>query len=267
MNFLATSPIWLTGGLLVGGMTLLAMAGPFLIRRWIPLRRLRANNEIAGFKFATVGVLYAVLLAFAVLVVWERFNESESSVAMEAGAAATLYRLADGLGGAEGEALHAATSAYLEAAIGDDWPAMEGGGASPAVTDALNTVYATLLGYNSADGRGQVVLAEALYQLDQLTQARLARIVAASGTVPDIVWLVLFSGALVTVGFTFFFGTESLVAQALMTGALSVLIFSGLLIVIAIDHPFAGSVRVEPEPLAAVLADFGTAPQGRGSSR
>ena len=147
MDYLATSPIWLAGGLLVGGVTLLAMAGPFLIRRWVPLRRLRANNEIAGFKFATVGVLYAVLLAFAVLVVWESFNQAESSVAMEAGAAATLYRLADGLGGAEGEALHAATSAYLEAAIGDDWPAMAGGQASPTVTEALNAVYATLLRY------------------------------------------------------------------------------------------------------------------------
>jgi hypothetical protein len=267
MRFLATSPIWLAGGLLIGVMTFLAMAGPFLIRRWVSLQRLRANNEIAGFKFATVGVLYAVLLAFAVLVVWERFNESESNVAMEAGAAATLFRLANGLGGTEGAGLHAATSDYLRAAIDDDWPAMEDGTASPVVTDALNAVYATLLRYDSADGRGQVVLAEALYQLDQLTQARRSRIVAASGAVPDIVWLVLFGGALVTVGFTFFFGTESLVAQSLMTGALSVLIYSGLLIVIAIDHPFAGTVRVGPEPLASVLADFGPAPQGRGSSR
>ena len=46
-------------------------------------------------------------------------------------------------------------------------------------------------------------------------------------------------------------------AGVISTGALSVLIFSGLLIVIAIDHPFAGTVRVEPEPLAAVLADPG----------
>ena len=59
-----------------------------------------------------------------------------------------------------------------------------------------------------------------------------------------------------TIGFTFFFGTENLRAQALMTGALALLIFFGLLIIIAIDHPFAGTVSVEPEPLLTVLEDF-----------
>ena len=41
-----------------------------------------------------------------------------------------------------------------------------------------------------------------------------------------------------------------------MTGALSFLIFSGLLIITAIDHPFAGAVRVQPEALSIVLEDF-----------
>jgi high-affinity Fe2+/Pb2+ permease len=81
----------------------------------------------------------------------------------------------------------------------------------------------------------------------------------ASGIVPGVIWLVLLGGALVTIGFTYFFGTENLRAQMLMTGALSLLIFSGLLIIIAIDHPFAGTVRIEPESLALVLKDFGGA--------
>jgi hypothetical protein len=86
-------------------MTLLSMAGLILVRRWIGLDRLKTNNEVAGFKFATVGVLYAVLLAFAVLVVWEKFNRAEENVAQEAGGAATIYRLAAGLGDQEGAGL------------------------------------------------------------------------------------------------------------------------------------------------------------------
>jgi hypothetical protein len=30
-----------------------------------------------------------------------------------------------------------------------------------------------------------------------------------------------------------------------------------LLVIIAIDRPFAGTVKVDPEPLEMVLADFG----------
>jgi hypothetical protein len=76
--------------------------------------------------------------------------------------------------------------------------------------------------------------------------------------VPGIVWFVLFSGAVVTVGFAFFFATENLAAQSVMTGALCVLIFSGLRIIVAIDHPFVGTVKVTPEALSAVLDDLGS---------
>ncbi|HUJ36554.1 MAG TPA: hypothetical protein VLW88_02625, partial [Hyphomicrobium sp.] len=68
---------------------------------------------------------------------------------------------------------------------------------------------------------------------------------------------VLFWGAAITIGFTYFFGTQSLRAQTLMTGLLSVLIFSGLLIIIVIDQPFAGVVKVGPDALAKVLTEFG----------
>jgi hypothetical protein len=45
-----------------------------------------------------------------------------------------------------------------------------------------------------------------------------------------------------------------------MTGALSILIFAGLLTVVTIDYPFAGTVKVGPEALAAVVKDFVGAP-------
>ena len=257
MMFLTTWPLWLTGLVLVGFMTALAMTGPALVRRRVGLGRLSTNNEVAGFKFATVGVLYAVMLAFAVIVVWEKFSEAENDVAGEASAAATVYRLANGLGGAADVALHITLTGYLDAAVSQDWPAMERGGDSSAATGALDAVYAAALAYNPPDRRGATVLAEILRQLDLITQARRARLVMASGIVPGVIWFVLFGGAVVTVGFTFFFGAENLRAQTLMTGALSALIFSGLLVIVSIDHPFAGSVKVLPEALSKVAETFG----------
>jgi hypothetical protein len=74
MVFLTTQPLWLSAVILIVPTSLLAMAGPIIVRRHVELSRLRTNNEVAGFKFATVGVLYAVLLAFAIVIVWEKFN-------------------------------------------------------------------------------------------------------------------------------------------------------------------------------------------------
>ena len=258
--FLTTQPLWLSAILLPGLMTFVAMLGPVLVRRRLGLQKLSTNNEVAGFKFATVGVLYAVLLAFAVIIVWEKFSDAEADVANEAGAAATIYRLAGGIGADSGTRLSAGVTHYLKAAAELDWPDMEHGHANPVVTQALNDLYANLLSYNPMDRRGTAIFSEILHQLDLVTQARRARLVMAAGIVPGIVWVVLFGGAFLTIGFTFFFGTVNLRAQVLMTGALSLLIFSGLLIIIAIDHPFAGSVKVRPEPLVAVSEDFNESP-------
>jgi hypothetical protein len=258
---MTVDPMWGLWLLLLALGTLLAMAGVVAVRRLVPLAHLRRNNEVAGFKFATVGVLYAVLLAFAVLVVWEKDNDAEASVAAEAGAAAGLYRLSNGLGG-ESAAVRAAIGAYLEATVTEDWPAMARGGESASAVRALDGVYAAVLAHRPDDQRGATAQAEALRQLDQLTQARRARIVVASGIVPGVIWVVLFVGAAITIGFTFFFGTENLRAQALMTGALALLILLGLLVIVAIDRPFAGSVRMEAEPLVQVLEDFGGEPVG-----
>jgi Protein of unknown function (DUF4239) len=253
LDFLTTSSLWVSGSLLVGGMTLLAMSGTLVVRHFFTLSQLRTNNEVAGFKFATVGVLYAVLLAFAVVVVWEKFTQAENEVATEAGAVATLFRLWPGMGEAS-ETLQAATATYVRAVIEEEWPAMAAGGESEVVTAALTELYDTAL-RAQLSGAGSEVFYEVLYQLDQATQARRARIVLASGAVPGVLWVVLCGGAVVTVGFTFFFGTENLRAQVLMTGALSLLIFSGLLIIVAIDRPFSGTVIVDPGPLAEVLKD------------
>jgi len=95
LMFLSTMPLWLSDIILVGMTTLVAMSGPALIRRRIHLDRLRVNHEVAGFEFATVGVLYAVLLAFAVIVVWEKFAEAERTVAKEAGAVRSTASQAD----------------------------------------------------------------------------------------------------------------------------------------------------------------------------
>jgi hypothetical protein len=49
------------------------------------------NNEVAGFKFAVVGVFYAVLLAFVVVAVWEDYRDTETAVRNEAKALADLH--------------------------------------------------------------------------------------------------------------------------------------------------------------------------------
>jgi hypothetical protein len=255
MRFFTNLPIWVLVVLMML-LTALCMMGPILIRRRIAFQKLRTNNEVAGFKFATIGVLYAVLLAFVVIIVWERFHDAEKALTEEAGAAASLYRLSGGLSEEGGTALRTRLSAYLHSVLDDDWPAMSRGQASPVTNRLLNGLYADMVRYRPSDLHDSDLQAGLFHALDQLTQSRRARLVMSEGTVPDAIWFVLFLGAVLTISFTFFFGTENVVTQSMMTGVLAALIFSAILVIVAIDRPFTGAVTVSREPIRLALDDF-----------
>jgi hypothetical protein len=265
--FLTTQSVWVSGAIIVGLGTVLSMLGPILVRRYVGVQRLTANNEIAGFKFAAIGVLYAVLLALATIAVWERFSNAEVDVVNEAGAAENIFRLSQGLSDKARATVRSSVANYLKAAINADWPAMDrgtadGGGAAKQALDAL---YATVV---SSGGQGDsTVVSEMLRQLELITQSRRARLVASEGAVPNLLWLVLLGGAAITIGFTFFFGTESLPAQVSMTALIALLICSELLVIVGIDRPFSGAVKVGPNVLAAVLADVESRSSDSGSRR
>jgi hypothetical protein len=42
-------PLWISGAILIGLGTALSMLGPGFVRRYVTLKRLTANNEIAAF--------------------------------------------------------------------------------------------------------------------------------------------------------------------------------------------------------------------------
>jgi hypothetical protein len=250
-------PVWLAGTLVVMVPTALSMVCTHVVRKYVGLARLRTNNEVAGFKFATVGVLYAVLLAFAVIVVWEKFSVAEEYVAREAGAAATLYRLAEGMGDEPRATLRQALSAYIETAVTRDWPAMADGRDSAETTRAVMAIYKAAFTYSPTDYRGAMLLEETLRQINTMTESRRVRVVKATDAVPPALWLVLIGGAMVTIGFTFFFGTQNVMAQSAMTGGLSLLVFSALFVIVGMNQPFSGAIKVDPEPLIEVLAELG----------
>jgi hypothetical protein len=214
-------------------------------------RQTRKQLRNCGFKFATVGVIYAVLLAFSVIAIWEKFNQGEIAVEQEAGTSSSLFQYIEGKEPVA-SAVHAALVNRLGLAIESERPAMAAESESQDVKQALNATYEAALALNQTDTRTTADMTEIFTQLDNVTAARRVRLHLATGLVPSVIWIALFAGADLTVGFTLFFGSENLLAQLSMTGILSVLVMLGLVVIVAIDHPFTGPIHIRPDPLGKV---------------
>jgi Protein of unknown function (DUF4239) len=85
-------PTWLIDVLLVIVFPALVLGVQWGIRRRWPALARGEHNEVVGAITAGVGVIYAVLLGFVVIVAWEHFDEAEQVVAQEASALTSIYR-------------------------------------------------------------------------------------------------------------------------------------------------------------------------------
>jgi hypothetical protein len=250
---LSELPLWALILAVIVIPTSLAIGCQVLVRRSVGVEKLSLNNEVAGFIFAIIGVVYAVLLAFVVIAVWEKFSEGQTSVAKESAAAAALFYYSEG---AEPEAakLRESLIHYLKLVIDSDWPAMASKSEDSQTTDALGGLYRAAMALNRTGTRSIPDMSEVFTQIDNLTLARRVRLHLSTGLVPEIIWITLFAGAGLTVCFALFFGSPNTLAHLAMTAILSIVLAAGLVVIISLDHPFSGPVHIAPEALEHVLA-------------
>jgi hypothetical protein len=250
-------PIWLSGLLLVVVLPALAVGIQLVLRRRYAALREGDHNDVAGFIIAIVGVIYAVLLAFVVIVSWEQFSAAGDTVGEEASALRTIERTAAAFPPEARARVHADVVAYARAVVDDEWPAMSRGEpGSPTVGPTLDRLSADLEALPAdTPARAQIVGAE-VERFHDLVTARSARLDYVAQGAPGVLWAALVVGAVVTIGFSMLFALRDRLLQTLMTGSIALLIGVLLFVAVAIDHPFVGDVAVTPDPLQRVLADF-----------
>ncbi|HSE90710.1 MAG TPA: DUF4239 domain-containing protein [Candidatus Binatia bacterium] len=239
---------WIWGFLFVGATVGLAIGGMLLVRRSVTLSTLESHNQVAGYIYNVVGVVYAVLLAFIAIVVWQQHTQVQSHVEQEANQLGDLYRNAQVFPEEVRARLQNQIRAYSRIVVEKEWPAMAKGETSLDAWAALNQLWRAYQQVEARNDHEKLWYAKSLDQLDQLGDFRRLRLVSNRAAVPALMWVVLLATGIITIGFSFFFGTPNSSAQALMTGALSATIGFVLFLIWDLNHPFAGFVRVEPTP-------------------
>lgn len=254
LHLLHDTPLWVIAVLLTVGALIYSIGLMLLTRTVYGVDRLSLNNEVAGFKFAVIGVFYAVMLAFVVIAVWEDFRKTEAAVRDEAKAVVDLYRLSFGLPIEGGAKIRDHLVAYTNDVREHEWPTMAVGEPSDEVIKELDRLSGAMVSaVRPSDYQGLAVYQNALRLLAVITDNRNERLDSSDGSMPWILWFVLIVGGLITLGYPAFFGSTNLVAQILMTAALAVLVALTMLLGLAFDYPFTGDVQISAFPFDQAL--------------
>jgi hypothetical protein len=236
-----------------------AIGVELIARRLIPLQTRQENNNVAAAMFSVIGVTFAVLLAFVVMLTFDGYSNARSSATAEAMVARDLADVSAGLQDPARSQIHRALWSYLSDVIEDEWPAQAAGITSRKGDQDLDLLNAVAAAYKPSSAADANYHASLLANLIRLQDARALRQLAASRNVPGVVWIVMLLGGALTVASASFLAAPSARMHLLMSATLAA---SGALVVvliIALSQPFRGDIRVSAHPYQVVLQSLARA--------
>jgi Protein of unknown function (DUF4239) len=235
--------------LFIGGSVAFCALGVLAGRRLVHKNVAAYHNEVVISLFGAAGVVFAVLLGFLVVVVWQAYDGAHRNLADEAATLVPLYRLTYGMEAKEGGEMRRLIRQYANAVIHDEWPTLgsthAGSYAARKAIGDIDRVFARIdAKVKDAD---QQIDTEFLSTKSKVVADRNERLLEAGDTVPWILWLGAIGGAVIVMLMSFFIYMERAWPHVLMASLMGGLIGLLLFIMALLSRPFAGPLALGPE--------------------
>jgi hypothetical protein len=153
----------------IGGMVLVAVLGFVAVHQRIVVHIRRAHNDVAGFIYAVVGIMYAILLAYITIIVWEQYNSATSLVEQEATNAYNIYHEVDEFPDPGRSEVQRIVKTYVETTINEEWPLLASGKFSQQAEDQADQLGSAIARLPVASQAQQVLLDHLMTQYESLT--------------------------------------------------------------------------------------------------
>ena len=236
--------------------TTVAVLGMLLVRKKVGLKMLNSYHEVAGYLLSVIGTLYAVLLGFIVVDSMNHLQETRLTVEQEANSLANVFFVSDGLPPARKNQIQELCRRYANLVITEEWPLMHRGETSQDTFKTIWRLWKVCDHMEPSTQRDQNIQQTLMSELCSLCNSRRTRIIHSQHGVAPIMWVVLITGGLFTVVFTYFFGLESMGAQMLMTALVAITLSLNVFLVFLFGYPFSGDLAVTPESFQLDLRVF-----------
>jgi hypothetical protein len=248
--------LFLTGIGLIALAVVVALAGLWVFRRVANIEHFKTEEPVVSFLFNTVGLIYAVILAFVVFAVWEHYSAAEEKVTAEAAALVVAYRDTALLPQPQRTTAQTGFRSYARYVMDHEWKT-HGTVLKHTTPDILNPIWAAY-----RQGNASAPVRDRLHDVEE---ARHLRHLAGESSLPAVFWPLLLGGGILTIAFSYFFLMRSLRAQHLMTAMLTMLIAGVLFLILTLNSPFTGEEPVSKNPFRHAIEMFHSMDLGRST--
>jgi hypothetical protein len=231
----------------------ISVLGLALVREFISTAYLQRSNDVCGGYLQTLGTIYAVLLAFVVFVVWTQANDARRLVERQADELADVLRVTGSLGCSEVGQVIEAAQGYAREVAENEWPMLASGRCSLRAAELFEQIWNALVALELKTARDETLFGEAVARFNEVGDARSDLLHCGRVRLPILLWLLLLTGAIGTVGSMYLFGVESFWPLAAMTASLAGAVSFMVFLIRDLDNPFQGDWQVSPDPILVAV--------------
>ena len=222
------------------------------IARSVPFLRPRPETfDFAMRMQIPVFSMCGLLLAFSLVNVQGNLKRVDALVTAEAAQLNNLDRLLSRFGDPQAQALRVDLQAYVRSIVTDEWLTMRQGAGSEATRHLFTPVARGVVLLVPQPGRQMQVFADMLKKIDDITEAREARLESAQIALPSEYWhavgliILILASLMSLVEITGF----RAVAMGLQLSSLAII----LALVFITDRPYLGETSIGPDAFQHVL--------------
>lgn len=248
---LLSLPTWLLGLITVVPAVAFTIAGANFLRK----RNFQPeDNGAVTALHATVSTIYTVLLAFVVVIVWQQLTDAGARVETEATRLSNILRNAQAFAPSDEASLRGAVHDYIRNTSTREWATMaEGRGADPVTNTSYEAIWDAVYAIEPSGPKQEAFHAEMVTRLNELGAARRSRILGSQASIPPVMWLLLLVGGGMVLVLSYLLPHGSWKGSYLALGATGAVISITLFLIFAMDHPYTGELRVDPDPLTDLV--------------
>ena len=226
--------------LITAGAVCVSVTAMLFVRRRAPAGSYFSDGDRASGVFGVLATGFSVLLGFIVFLSFTSYDQSRSGAESEALIVTQQVETAQLLPSPIARELTADLVCYARSVVRREWPQMRNGTLREGFNPWAVAMFRTIQSYEPVSNRQQAAYGQWLSQTSAREEARRDRIHGAVGVIPTSVWIVLFLIGAVIFAYMLFFADpqEGAGTQAMLMGAVTVVIVGLFLVIEALDTPF-----------------------------
>ncbi|MSR09377.1 MAG: DUF4239 domain-containing protein [Gammaproteobacteria bacterium] len=222
----------------------------FVVQKYC--KKFKVSERFSVGETAMSGV-YALVLAFVTIGVWESHNKLEYVVAKEAGTLLNIYRLLDAYPITMRDEEKARIKIYIQAVINEEWPYMARDEIAAVTVPKIMAILQPIVRYIPANNGEAAVQAESLRLISDYRELHVSRLEGARSLIGVYVWTTLIGSSFIFLLYLCFMNIQSRHLHSILIFLCSSTIAWIFFLLILYDRPFMGPAAISSKPFSVLL--------------